>query len=203
MRPSDWLLTASRSAEVDRQGTGPMWTHALWMMRRCVGVCCRDGARSAVRGGGHRALARTALWALPRDAALHASTKEPPQEGVHQDATGNSWCLICDWRKMGKLNAKRLALKKWLKADSGASQTRHSSWVNHKLHCPMNSPPCPREWKMCQIRLLRFSEKSWNPELHRSLQTYFEDNTRVTPIMTDDNETEALFSTYCPAAQVL
>lgn len=43
------------------------------------------GARSAVRSGGHRALAR-----MPSGAALHASTKEPPQEDVHQDATGNS-----------------------------------------------------------------------------------------------------------------
>lgn len=43
------------------------------------------GARSAVRSGGHRALAR-----MPSGVALHASTKEPPQEDVHQDATGNS-----------------------------------------------------------------------------------------------------------------
>lgn len=56
---------------------------------------------------------------------------------------------------------------------------------------------------MGQTRLPRVSEEFRNPELHMSLQTYFEDNTRVTPKMTDDNETEALFSIYRPAAQVL
>lgn len=83
-----------------------------------AGVSARTAEDAQVRGrllpgrrGQHRASARTALWALPRDAALHASTKEPPQEDVPQDAAGKSRCLVWDWGKTGTLHAQSLAPK--------------------------------------------------------------------------------------------